>query len=140
MFVGTQIQASLFQVFGRPSREAKPLLLSRVVNERLILRGLALPFEKMSEERSFHFALVKIGYIFAEGNLANFGVSMFERPIAMAPRTHHQRVERVWILIFDVPVNVQRPIKVLRIKQATDGHHIGRDVFQVRYDRSVLPE
>ena len=61
-------------------------------------------------------------------------------PSTVKPRTQHQGVVDARIVFLDSGVDIRRAVRILRIKESADGHHVGVDVLEVRKDVATLPE
>ena len=137
-----EIQRLLFGLRRGPFIKFPPFIATRVEEVGFGQAGftVARAFQEVVEEFGFDIFLVKGSDAIAKVNVVVQCVSRFAAPASMPERPHHQRIVGIGVILFDGFVGVQRPVQILGVEPAADGH-VGRgDAFEVRQDVALLPE
>ena len=123
-----------------PFRKGVPATGTRIVKTGFDVRTRTFSLEEMPKEGRFDLILVLDGCLSVEGHVTDPPEAGSASPIAVPPGPHDNRVVHRGVIFFQLPVDIQRSVKILSIKQSANDQHIGRDILEMREDRAALPE
>ena len=108
--VTAKIKFLRFGVLRWPFCEGIPGFPPRVKNQGLELGRLSGVLQEMTEKRGFDFPLIEFGNLLTKDNIPDHLRGPIPRPVAVAPRSHDENVERFRIVLLHLAIDVQRSI------------------------------